>query len=160
MPVLLDPLPSHHLSLFTPSQATAWADEQRLRRGQLRVCACSPDESGFPELVGHLNEQGYAPSSRRFNTTYDFTYVNGPITWHEDQGNGLTALLLVNSTAPSTLAHDYPYVGELITSAGAFPLDPGDIVVFNSDSGHAWLSDFRCTFATVFVRRKRKSPHS
>ena len=155
MPVLLDPLPPYHLELFTPSQPTAWSIEQRLYRGELHVCPCSPDECGFPELVGHLDEQGYSPSRRQLVTTYDFTYVNGPIAWHEDKGNGLTALLLVNSTEPSTLAHQYAHVGELITSAGAFPLHPGDIVIFNSDSGHAWLSDFRCTFATVFVRRKR-----
>lgn len=155
MPVLLDPLPPYNLELFTPSQPTAWSNEQRLRRGELRVCFCLPSDVGFPELVGHLDEQGYSPSRRHLNSTCDFTYVNGPIVWHKDKGNGLTALLLVNSTKPSTLAHDYAHVGELITSAGAFPLDPGDIVVFNSNNGHAWLSDFRCTFATVFVRRKR-----
>ena len=155
MPVLLDPLPPYHLELFTPSQPTAWSNEQRLRRGELSVRSCSPSDVGFPELVDHLDKQGYVSSRRQYTTTYDFTYVNGSIAWHEDKGNGLTALLLVNSTEPSTLAHDYAHVGELITAAGAFPLDPGDIVIFNSDSGHAWLSDFRCTFATVFVRRKR-----
>jgi len=155
MPTLLDPLNPYHLGLFTLSLPTTYPSDLRLNRGELCVRTCSPTDFGFPGFVAHLSEQGYAPSTRRYANTYDFTYVNGPITWHRDEGNGLTALLLVNSTEPIATTHDYAHVGELITSAGPFPMNPGDIVVFNSDSGHAWLSDFLCTFATVFVRRKR-----
>lgn len=155
MPTLLDPLNSDYLGLFTSSLPTTCPSDLYLRRGELHVCSCLPADLGFPELATHLSKQGYAPAARRFASTYDLTYVNGPITWHQDEGNGLTTLLLINSTEPITPNHDYTHVGELITSAGPFPMNPGDIVVFNSDSGHAWLSDFLCTFATVFVRRKR-----
>ena len=125
-------------------------------RGELRVTYYAPDELGFNALVAHLSEQTYTPARRRrFSATYDTTYTNGPIPWHRDSGNGLLALLLVASNEPESSYHDYSYVGELITATGSFSMDPGDIVVFNSDSGHAWLSDFSCTFATVTLSKQR-----
>lgn len=125
-------------------------------RGDLRVTYPSPGDLGFPALNTHLVEQGYmAACRRRFNHTYDITYTNGSIPWHYDSDYGLLALLLIASNEPESSYHGYSYVGQLVTAAGPFPMDPGDIVVFNSDSGHAWLSDFSCTFATVTLSKKR-----
>lgn len=125
-------------------------------RGELSVTYCAPDELGFNALTTHLNDHSYTPARRRrFSAPYDITYTSGPIPWHRDSDNGLLALLLVASNEPESSYHDYHYVGELITAAGPFSMDPGDIVVFNSDSGHAWLSDFSCTFATVTLSKKR-----
>jgi hypothetical protein len=148
MPVLLEPLATDTLSRFGAGHYA-----RNLCRGALGVVPRGLEDPGFLDLVNHLGRSGYLPQNSKGSSVYDFTYVNGSLPWHTDQGNKLTALLLLEVSDVTMLGHQYSYAGQLITSSGAFPMDPGDIVVFNSDVGHAWLSDHFCTFATVFVRR-------
>jgi len=149
MPVLLEPLDTDTLNRFDAGHCVSIPS-----RGALGVDRRELEDPGFLDFVNHLGRFGYLPRNSNDGSVYDFTYANGPIPWHTDQGYGLVALLLLEVSVITQLDNEYSHAGELITASGAFPMDPGDIVVFNSDAGHAWLSDYVCTFATVYVRRK------
>jgi hypothetical protein len=123
-------------------------------RGGLVTSARTSNYPGFQELSDLLKDNGYKTRNpKSFQATYDFTVVNRSINWHKDADIGLIAICLIDSDESLSGANEYTCTGELITRSGSCPMGIGDVVVFDSSRGHAWISGHCCLLATVAVRR-------
>lgn len=121
--------------------------------GGLVVLDCPNNHPGFPEFIEHLAACGYKP--RRRHADCDFTITNGSIEYHDDSGFGLVAICLAHVEDPDPASHSYNYDAQLITRSGAASMNVGNVVVFNSNAKHAWLSGFPCILASVSVSKLR-----
>lgn len=129
--------------------------------GGLAIEVRQPTDPGFDSFVEHLDIHGFKPRSLR-NTTCDVMVINGPVEEHTDN-NGLTAICLIRSSLPiqysdwisSHPRSEYSQEAQLITHSRTASLNRGDIVVFDSNRPHAWLSGFKCIVASIFVSRIR-----
>jgi len=127
---------------------------QRIWEGMVEVglvesYTASLEEWDFPALARLANAAGYLPCKADLYASVNFLPCNGSIKWHTDPGSGVNVACLVN--------HDssiYP-LPELITKYGALEVNPGDVFVFNTNQGHAWLSHDLCVLASITVKRKR-----
>jgi hypothetical protein len=114
------------------------------------VYACLREWS-FPELVQIAAVAGYIPWDVQMYASCNFLAVNGSVKWHTDTGSGINVACLVISKN---------YLGalpELITRWGALELRSGDVFVFNTDKGHAWISEDFCALASITAKKTRKT---
>ena len=73
----------------------------------------------------------------------DITIINGSVYVHTDDDYGVMAITLIDSAGET----------ELITSRGGVRMRVGDVVVFDTDRWHAWISHGPCAIAGMCVRR-------
>jgi hypothetical protein len=99
----------------------------------------------------HLRSCGYRPRDCKEFLPLALTFVNGACRWHTDPSYGIVACWLVHSE--NTLDSD----AQLITRHGPLDMRTGDLCVFNSNYGHAWLSNAPCVMVMATVARIR--PH-
>jgi len=123
--------------------------EEMAEVGQVESFTASLNEWDFPALVGLANAAGYTPCLAKHFAPVNFLPVNGSVKWHTDSGCGVNVACLVDN---SRSIYSLP---ELITKHGALEVSPGDVFVFNTNQGHAWLSRDVCVLASITVKRKR-----
>lgn len=124
--------------------------EEMVEVGQVESYIASLEEWDFPALVALANAAGYTPCQTGRFASVSFLPVNGSVKWHTDSGCGANVACLV-----SNFSSIYP-LPELITKHGALEVTPGDVFVFNTNLGHAWLSHDVCLLASITVKRKRR----
>ena len=117
--------------------------------GEVDSCRASLEEWDFPALVALANAAGYTPCQTEWFALASFLPVNGSVKWHTDAGCGVNVACLLSNDSSF-----YP-LPELITKHGALEVTPGDVFVFNTSQGHAWLSHDVCVLASITVKRKR-----
>jgi hypothetical protein len=126
-------------------------EAQKCELGTIDSEGFSKDEHCFPRLLEHLDRYGY--SFRSFKTYYapiTYTWVKGSACEHTDPGFGKVAGWLIYD---KRINYNPP---ELMTRHGSTPVRVGDIVIFNSDLPHAWLSNGVCILAMVQIKKKHK----
>jgi hypothetical protein len=97
----------------------------------------------------HLCDQGYRPRDCKRYASLSLTFVDGACRWHTDPGFGIAACWLVHSE--NGIGDD----AQLITRHGPLDMIEGDLCVFDSDQGHAWLSNAACVMVMATVARSR-----
>jgi hypothetical protein len=117
-----------------PSQ---WSDGSIEIYSQLPKAMLTPFEH-------HLKRCGWEQNSDAV-TLYpaDITIVNGSAFVHTDDDYGIMAITLIDSGGET----------ELITRHGGTRMTVGDVVVFDTDKWHAWISHGPCALAGICVRR-------
>jgi hypothetical protein len=123
--------------------------DEMVEVGQVELYRASLEEWDFPALVTLANAAGYVPCQAGMYSSVSFLPVNGSIKWHTDSGLGINVACLVGNDSSI-----YP-LPELITKHGALEVSLGDVFVFNTNLGHAWLSHDLCVLASIAVERKR-----
>ena len=95
-------------------------------------------------LEHHLARYGWQPNPDAL-TWYpaDITQVNGSAFVHTDDDYGIMAITLIDSAGET----------ELITRHGGTRMSVGDVVVFDTDKWHAWISHGFCALAGICVQR-------
>ena len=125
--------------------------EEMVEVGQVESYTASLGQGDFPALAALANAAGYAPCKRVLYASINYVIANGSIKWHTDTGCGTNVACLVSNDNSI-----YP-LPELITKHGRLEVTPGDVFVFNTNHGHAWISHDVCVLASITVKRKRKS---
>jgi hypothetical protein len=125
--------------------------EEMVEVGQVESYITSLDEWDFPALARLANAAGYVPCQTGRYASVTFLPCNGSIKWHTDPGSGVNVACLVGNGGSI-----YP-LPELITKHGALEVSLGDVFVFNTNLGHAWLSHDLCVLASITVKRRRSS---
>jgi hypothetical protein len=129
--------------------------ESMVEPGEVESRTSTPDEWSFPQLVNVAVTAGYAPCHAWGGyASVSFLSVNGSVKWHTDPGSGINVACLVSH---ETNLYAKP---ELITRHGAMEISTGEVFVFDSNKGHAWISQEVCVLASITVRRRRKSKTS
>ena len=123
--------------------------EEMVEVGQVESYLASLEEWDFPALTALANAAGYLPCKADRYALASFLPVNGSVKWHTDAGCGANVACLVSNDSSI-----YP-LPELITKHGGLEVSPGDVFVFNTSQGHAWLSHDICVLASITVKRKR-----
>jgi hypothetical protein len=95
----------------------------------------------------YLHTFGYRPRKCKRYDSLSLTFVNGSCRWHTDPGFGLVACWLLHSD------NDFGDDAQLVTRFGPTDMAVGDLCVFDSDQGHAWLSNGICVMVMATVSR-------
>ena len=119
--------PIHYPSSWTP--------------GSIVIYSALPSEMRLP-FEHHLKRSGWQqnPDSAIWPPS-DITVVNGSAFVHKDNDYGVMAIALIDSVGDA----------ELVTRHGGTRMKPGDVVVFDSDEWHAWISHGPCALASICV---------
>lgn len=99
-----------------------------------------PNEICEP-LRRHLERFGWRENPEPVYSS-DITVVNGSAYVHKDNDFGVLGIALIDSGNDET---------ELITRHGGVRMCVGDVVVFDSDEWHAWISHGPCALASICV---------
>jgi hypothetical protein len=111
--------------------------------GEIDTHSWLPNEMRTP-FEHHLRRCGWELNSDSYLThNSDITIVNGSAYVHTDNDYGIMAITLIDSGGET----------ELITRHGGTRMRVGDVVVFNTDEWHAWISHGPCALAGICVRR-------
>ena len=105
-----------------------------------------------------LADNGYA---KRYDSPYNslsLTYCKGSIQPHDDPRYGLVALWLVSVKQLHRIQHGFQSDDPFFCSSNQW-LDVrlGEIIVFDADKEHAWLSNYHCSMIMQTVRRVRRT---
>jgi hypothetical protein len=126
--------------------------ENDVEPGEVESVSACLREWSFPKLIEIAAAAGYEPWDAQMYASCNFLTINGSVKWHTDIGSGINVSCLV-------VSEDYlGALPELITRWGALELRAGDVFVFNSNKGHAWVSQDFCALASITVRKTRKIP--
>ena len=110
------------------------------------------NQAGFHYARRNMGRSGLFPA-------YDYTYGAGSIEWHEDDGYGFMAGVLLH-TAPLTrqLGPDHRSSSPcaLLTGKNTLPLYVGDLFIFNADRTHSWMANCKWLLACFMIRPTRK----
>ena len=105
-----------------------------------------------------LADNGYA---KRYNSPYNslsLTYCKGSIQPHHDPGYGLVALWLVSVKQLHRIQSGFQSEDpSLYGSRRWLDVRLGEIIVFDADKEHAWLSNYHCSMIMQTVRRVRRT---
>ena len=110
--------------------------------------AAGPD---FPLLVSAASDKGYALRKPKRCSSMDLLYVKRSLNWHRDPLVGLQAITLLASNEPEP--EEYP---QLITKHGALIMRVGQMAVFDTRQGHAWIANGSNTLAGITVKKVRR----
>ena len=122
--------------------------------GEIEEVEAGFEDEAIQAIIKKAENNGYKYANGRgryFNYSYDI--INGAICWHTDPGLGKVALALLNN------GHNDICGCQLITKHGALNVNQGDVIVFNADEKHAWISNSWCIVATVTVSKSRSKSH-
>lgn len=131
--------------------------DKALRRLKLNnpgeIDSCDIDSSWDSAVFfAHLRDCGYHPRDCRRYPSLSLTFVEGACRWHTDPGFGIVACWLVHSE--NSLGDD----AQLITRHGPLDMSQGDLCVFDSDHGHAWLSNAACVMVMATLSKRVGQP--
>lgn len=90
----------------------------------------------------HLERSGWKPNLDALTLVpADICIVNGSAFVHTDDDYGVMAIALIDSVGET----------ELVTRHGGTRMNLGDVVVFDSDKWHAWISHGPAALAGICV---------
>jgi hypothetical protein len=111
--------------------------------GDLRFYSGLPNGMRVP-FEHHLARSGWEENSDAATPVLnDITITNGSVYVHTDDDYGVMAITLIDSADET----------ELITRHGGIRMMVGDVVVFDTDYWHAWISHGPCAIAGMCVQR-------
>jgi hypothetical protein len=111
--------------------------------GDIEIYSALPREMRL-SFEHHLARCGWQPNPDAVTwPPADITVVNGSAYVHTDNDYGIMAITLIDSAGET----------ELITRHGGTRMTVGDVVVFNTDKWHAWISHGPCALAGICVQR-------
>ena len=105
-----------------------------------------------------LVNSGYAMRESQLFASLSLTYCKGSVQPHDDEGFGLSALWLV-SVKPlhKNQREFYPEKPLLYSSKQWLDVRLGEIIVFDTNNEHAWLSNYHCSMIMQTVRKARRT---
>ena len=103
-----------------------------------------------------LVNNGYAIRESQLFASLSLTYCKGSVQPHDDKGFGLAALWLasVKPLHKSQWGFEAPL---LYSSKRWLDVRLGEIIVFDADKEHAWLSNYHCSMIMQTVKRGRRA---
>jgi len=122
--------------------------------GAVEELGASPEQWDFPFFINALASDDFSPEKRRYYPSFSFAFVNQSVSWHKDDGCGISVATLVAQSKRKD--HAFGPRHALITKHGELPIQLGDMFVFNASLHHAWISYEACALACMTVKRKRK----
>ena len=103
-----------------------------------------------------LVNSGYAIRESQFSLS--LTYCKGSVQPHDDKGYGLAALWLVSVKPLHKHQREfYPEKPLLYSSKQWLDVRLGEIIVFDADKEHAWLSNCHCSMIMQTVKGVRRT---
>jgi hypothetical protein len=127
-------LPAVHLPARSIDYPTEW------QPGTIEIYSRLP-MAMLMSFEQHLKQFGWqvnADAVTRYH--HDITMVNGSAYVHKDEDYGIMAIALIDSVFCEA---------ELVTRYGGTRMKLGDVVVFDTDKWHAWISHGPCALAGV-----------
>lgn len=113
----------------------------RWTAGSIEIYSALPQEMRLP-FEHHLKRSGWRPNpDAAICPPADITIVNGSAFVHTDDDYGVMAIALIDSV----------YEAELVTHWGGTRMTVGDVVVFDTDKWHAWISHGPAALAGICV---------
>ena len=105
-----------------------------------------------------LTDNGYIKRDGSPYNSLSLTYCKGSIQPHHDPDYGLVALWLVSVKRLHQNQHGFQSEDPVLYSSKQW-LDVrlGEIIVFDTDKEHAWLSNYHCSMIMQTVRRVRRT---
>ena len=105
-----------------------------------------------------LVDNGYATRESQLFASLSLTYCKGSVQPHDDEGFGLAALWLVSVKPLHKHQREfYPEKPLIYSSKQWLDVRLGEIIVFDTDKEHAWLSNYHCSMIMQTVRRVRRT---
>lgn len=101
-------------------------------------------------LFDVLKEHNYQRRKCRYYNSLSLTYINGACRWHTDPGFGVVACWLVHCE------NDCGYNAQLITKHGALEMFENSLCIFDSNKGHAWISNAICVMVMATITRFKR----
>lgn len=147
-PLLLAPLAINH-----PPIAHAIKAAHLLDRGEIDSKSMDVSFWDSASFFKALQDRNYRKRECQKYAPLTLTYIDGSARWHTDPGFGLVACWLVYS-------ENYPgFDAQLITTRKPLDLRENDLCIFDSDQGHAWISNGVCVMvmATVAPIKKKRA---
>ena len=129
--------------------------KSRYELGAVKGLTASPKEWDFPFLIDALEPTCFRPRKASNRFAFDFTFVNQSVSWHTDDGYGISVATLVAQSKNKDRSAGTRHA--LITKHSELPLCLGDMFAFNASLPHAWISYEACALACMTVKRKRNS---
>ena len=122
--------------------------------GEIEEVEAGVEDEAIQAIIKEAENNGHKYAKGRSGySRYCYDIINGAVCWHTDPGLGKVALALLNN------GHNDIWDCQLITKHGALNVRQGDVIVFNADEGHAWISNSWCIVATVTVSKSRSKSH-
>jgi hypothetical protein len=111
--------------------------------GSIEIYSKLPRDMRLP-FEHHLERSGWQPNPDPLTLVpADICIVNGSAFVHTDDDYGIMAITLIDSVGEA----------ELVTRHGGTRMTVGDVVVFDTDKWHAWISHGPCALAGICVQR-------
>ena len=105
-----------------------------------------------------LANNGYATRESQWHASLSLTYCKGSVPPHDDPQLGLTALWLVNvKPLHRNQQGFYPGRQSFYSSKQWLEVCLGEIIVFDADKEHAWLSNYHCSMIMQTIKKTRRT---
>lgn len=130
-------LPAVHLPRQPIQYPSSWT------AGSIEIYSALPREMRLP-FEHHLARSGWQPNpDAAICPPADIAVVNGSAFVHTDDDCGVMAIALIDSVSVGE--------AELVTRWGGTRMTVGDVVVFDTDKWHAWISHGPAALAGICV---------
>lgn len=132
-----------------------WNEKNSMSLGEVYNYNMSEEMSKqkMQQFFSLIQENGYKPTSSTPYADLSLTACHGSIGEHDDPGYGLVALWLIHITGLNR-GQDWTNP-ELYASRMWKMIRLGDIIVFNANKRHAWLSNSTCYMLMQTIRKSR-----
>ena len=105
-----------------------------------------------------LTSNGYTTRNSQWYDSLSLTYCKGSVQLHTDPQFGLAALWLVSVKALHKDQQSFePDRPSFYSSKQWLDVRLGEIIIFDANKEHAWLSNYHCSMIMQTVRRVRRT---
>jgi hypothetical protein len=105
-----------------------------------------------------LANNDYTTRDSNWYTSLSLTYCKGSVLPHNDPSYGLTALWLINVKPLHKNQRGFkPEAPSFYSPKQWSDVYPGEIIVFDADKEHAWLSNYHCSMIMQTIKRTRRT---
>jgi hypothetical protein len=128
---------------------------QPLVHGEVETQGKNLLSPGFKQLLQVAQISGYEPRECRLYQSCSHVVVNGSVSWHEDYSLGVVASTVIaafDSNGDEVEVSSTTGELQLLTNTLKPFVVPGDVFIFDTSRGHAWISPFRCVLAQMTVK--------
>lgn len=114
--------------------------------------------SSLSDFFQLLISNGYATRESQWYTSLSLTYCKGSVLPHNDPNYGLTALWLVSVKPLHKNQREFgPQAPSFYSSSQWSDVYPGEVIVFDADKEHAWLSNYHCSMIMQTIKKTRRT---
>jgi hypothetical protein len=105
-----------------------------------------------------LASNDYTVRDSTWYTSLSLTYCKGSVRPHNDPKYGLTALWLVSVKPLHKNQRGFESEAPSFYSSKQWSdVYPGEVIVFDADKEHAWLSNYHCSMIMQTIKKTRRT---